>query len=160
MTTKISWNQYNRMPYDTFVWRGIDGSEVLTHFITTPEPGKDLVDNQWASRWFYTYNGQLEPETVLGSYKAYRNKDVNKQLLVSYGYGDGGGGVTRDMLENRRRMDKIPGLPHVKTGRADEFFQQLHDTIDSADNYVHTWDGELYLEYHRGTYTSQAFVKK
>lgn len=160
MTTKISWNQYNRMPHDTFVWRGIDGSEVLTHFITTPEPGKDLVDNQWASRWFYTYNGQLEPETVLGSYKAYRNKDVNKQLLISYGYGDGGGGVTRDMLENRRRMDKIPGLPHVKTGRADEFFQQLHDTIDSADNYVHTWDGELYLEYHRGTYTSQAFVKK
>jgi alpha-mannosidase len=148
------------MPHDTFVWRGIDGSEVLTHFITTPEPGKDLVDNQWASRWFYTYNGQLEPETVLGSYKAYRNKDVNKQLLISYGYGDGGGGVTRDMLENRRRMDKIPGLPHVKTGRADEFFQQLHDTIDSADNYVHTWDGELYLEYHRGTYTSQAFVKK
>ncbi|MEZ7794026.1 alpha-mannosidase [Niallia circulans] len=160
MTTKISWNQYNRMPHDTFVWRGIDGSEVLTHFITTPEPGKDIVDNQWASRWFYTYNGQLEPETVLGSYKAYRNKDVNKQLLISYGYGDGGGGVTRDMLENRRRMDKIPGLPHVKTGRADEFFHQLHDTIDSTENYVHTWDGELYLEYHRGTYTSQAFVKK
>lgn len=160
MTTKISWNQYNRMPHDTFVWRGIDGSEVLTHFITTPEPGRNLVDNQWASRWFYTYNGQLEPETVLGSYKAYRNKDMNKQLLISYGYGDGGGGVTRDMLENRRRMDKIPGLPNVKTGRADEFFKQLHETVDSADNYVHTWDGELYLEYHRGTYTSQAFVKK
>lgn len=160
MTTKISWNQYNRMPHDTFVWRGIDGSEVLTHFITTPEPERDLVNNQWASRWFYTYNGQLEPETVLGSYKAYRNKDMNKQLLISYGYGDGGGGVTRDMLENRRRMDNIPGLPHVKTGRADEFFKQLHETIDSTENYVHTWDGELYLEYHRGTYTSQAFVKK
>lgn len=160
MTTKISWNQYNRMPHDTFVWRGIDGSEVLTHFITTPEPGRDLVNNQWASRWFYTYNGQLEPETVLGSYKAYRNKDMNKQLLISYGYGDGGGGVTRDMLENRRRMDNIPGLPHVKTGRADEFFKQLHETVDSTENYVHTWDGELYLEYHRGTYTSQAFVKK
>lgn len=160
MTTKISWNQYNRMPHDTFVWRGIDGSEVLTHFITTPEPGRNLVDNEWASRWFYTYNGQLEPETVLGSYKAYRNKDLNKQLLISYGYGDGGGGVTRDMLENRRRMDKIPGLPHVKTGRADEFFKQLHETVNAAESYVHKWDGELYLEYHRGTYTSQAFVKK
>jgi len=160
MTTKISWNQYNRMPHDTFVWRGIDGSEVLTHFITTPEPGRNLVDNNWATKWFYTYNGQLEPETVLGSYQGYRNKDFNKQLILSYGYGDGGGGVTRDMLENRRRMDKIPSLPNIKTGRADEYFANLHETVANTDQYVHTWDGELYLEYHRGTYTSQAFVKK
>ena len=152
MTTKISWNQYNRMPHDTFIWRGIDGSEVLTHFITTPDPN--------AEAWFYTYNGVLEPSTVKGIYKTYRNKDFNSNLLLSYGYGDGGGGVNREMLEKRRRLDKMPGLPNVKTGRAGDYFKQLQETVANTDNYVHTWDGELYLEYHRGTYTSQAFVKK
>ena len=156
MTTKISWNQYNRMPHDTFIWRGIDGSEVLTHFITTPEPGADL--NQPLHR--YTYNGVLEPSTVKGIYDSYRNKDFNSNLLLSYGYGDGGGGVNREMLEKRRRLDEMPGIPQVKTGQVGEFFDTLHETVRGTKNYVHTWDGELYLEYHRGTYTSQAFVKK
>lgn len=159
MTTKISWNQFNRMPHDTFKWRGMDGTDILTHFITTPEPG-NTPENTWATNWFYTYNGQLEPETVKGIYNAYRDKDFNKELLLSYGYGDGGGGVTRSMLENRRRMDKIPGLPNVQTGKAVDYFDRLHQTVEETDHYVHTWDGELYLEYHRGTYTSQAFVKK
>ncbi|MFX3617357.1 MAG: alpha-mannosidase [Sporolactobacillus sp.] len=155
MTTKISWNEYNRMPHDTFIWRGIDGSEVLTHFITTPEPRTLGTDS-----WFYTYNGMMEPGIIQGLYDGYRDKAVNQDLLLSYGYGDGGGGVTRDMLENRRRMDRIPALPHVQTGKAKDYFEQLHQTIDQTDRYVHTWDGELYLEYHRGTYTSQADVKK
>ncbi|MGT2715656.1 alpha-mannosidase [Streptococcus respiraculi] len=157
MTTKISWNQFNRMPHDTFVWRGLDGSEVLTHFITTPEPGEE---NEWESNWYYTYNGELEPETVLGVYKAYRDKNINQDLLISYGFGDGGGGVTREMLEKRKVMDQLPGLPYVKNGRADDYFATLQDTFKNTSQYVHTWDGELYLEYHRGTYTSQAFVKK
>lgn len=152
MTTKISWNQYNRMPHDTFKWKGIDGSEILTHFITTPEPNQD-----W---WFYTYNGQIRPDTVQGIWDGYRDKSFNQELLLSYGYGDGGGGVNREMLEMRRRLDDIPGLPKVKTGRADEFFEELHKRVDETDQYVHTWDGELYLEYHRGTYTSQAHNKK
>ncbi len=153
MTTKISWNQYNRMPHDTFKWKGIDGSEVLTHFITTPEP--------WRERdsWFYTYNGNLLPRTVKGVWDAYRDKQMNKDLLISFGYGDGGGGVNRDMLECRRRLDKIPGLPNVKMSTAGEYFRKLHDTVENTDQYVHTWDGELYLEYHRGTYTSQAYNK-
>lgn len=157
MTTKISWNQFNRMPHDTFIWKGLDGSKILTHFVTTPEP-KPLAN--WASEWFYTYNGQLEPETVLGSYRGYRDKDINSKLLISYGFGDGGGGVTRDMLEKRRCMDRVAGLPQVKTGRAKEFFEGLQDTFSKTDHYVHEWDGELYLEYHRGTYTSQAYVKR
>lgn len=157
MTTKISWNQFNRMPHDTFIWKGLDGSEVLTHFITTPEPGEE---NEWESNWYYTYNGELEPETVLGVYEAYRDKIIHQNLLISYGFGDGGGGVTREMLEKRRVMDQVPGLPHVKTGRADDYFAALQETFQTTSNYVHTWDGELYLEYHRGTYTSQAFVKK
>ncbi len=155
MTTKISWNQYNRMPNDTFIWKGIDGSEILTHFITTPTSIDMTKDT-----WYYTYNGDLEPYTVTGIYEAYRDKDLNSDLLLSYGYGDGGGGVTRDMLEKRRRLDQMPVIPNVKTGRADDYFRRLHKNIESTQNYVHTWDGELYLEYHRGTYTSQAFVKK
>ena len=152
MTTKISWNQYNRMPHDTFMWRGIDGTEILTHFITTTDVNPD--------GWFYTYNGDIRAGTVLGSWQAYRNKDFNKDILLSYGYGDGGGGVNRDMLEMRRRLDKMPGLPHVKTSRAGDYFEKLHKAVAETDQYVHTWDGELYLEYHRGTYTSQAYNKK
>ncbi|MFZ7946248.1 alpha-mannosidase [Neobacillus sp. 19] len=155
MTTKISWNQFNRMPHDTFWWKGIDGSKILTHFITTPEPEDYGTDS-----FHYTYNGVLEPKTVKGVYDNYIDKNINQEMLVCYGHGDGGGGVNREMLEQRRRLDKIPGLPHVKTGSAKQYFENLRETVENTDEYVHTWDGELYLEYHRGTYTSQAFVKK
>lgn len=154
MTTKISWNQFNRMPHDTFRWKGMDGTEVLTHFITTPEPWNE------PGSWFYTYNGLLTAKTVKGVWDAYSEKEMNKDLLVSYGYGDGGGGVNRDLLEARRRIDKIPGLPTLKTSTAGEYFRNLKDTVKNTDQYVHTWDGELYLEYHRGTYTSQAYNKR
>ena len=148
MTTKISWNQYNRMPHDTFKWKGIDGSEVLTHFITTPEPWNE------PGSWFYTYNGLLTAKTVKGVWDAYSEKEMNQELLIAYGYGDGGGGVNRDLLERRRRIDKIPGLPSLETSTAGEFFRDLKETVKNTDRYVHTWDGELYLEYHRGTYLS------
>ena len=153
MTTKISWSQYNRMPHDTFRWRGIDGSEVLTHFITTPESPD-------SSAWYYTYNGLIEPYSVQGIWDQYRDKNLNRELLLSYGYGDGGGGVNREMLELRRRLDTMPGLPQVKPGRAADYFERLQETIEHTDQYVHTWDGELYLEFHRGTYTSQAYNKR
>lgn len=154
MTTKISWNQYNRMPHDTFQWKGIDGSEVLTHFITTPEPWSE------SGSWFYTYNGRLTPKIVKGVFDAYSEKELTNEMLISYGFGDGGGGVNRDMLEYRRHIDKMPGLPTIKTGTASEYFKKLHEKVEKTDSYVHTWDGELYLEYHRGTYTSQAYNKK
>ena len=154
MTTKISWSQYNRMPHDTFWWKGIDGSEVLTHFITVPDPWND------ESVWQYTYSGQVLPNTVKGTWTAYKDKEINKNLLMAYGFGDGGGGVNRDMLENMRRISRIPGLPRVRTAKAGDYFRKLHETVENTDGYVHTWDGELYLEYHRGTYTSQAYNKK
>lgn len=154
MTTKISWNQYNRMPHDTFKWKGIDGSEVLTHFITTPEPWNE------PGSWFYTYNGLLTAKTVKGVWDAYSEKEMNQELLIAYGYGDGGGGVNRDLLERRRRIDRIPGLPSLETSTAGEFFRELKETVNNTDRYVHTWDGELYLEYHRGTYTSQGYNKR
>lgn len=154
MTTKISWNQFNSIPDDLFWWRGIDGSEILTYFVNTPGEGQDM-DTRYA-----TYNGMVTPHAVLGSWNKFKNKDLSRDTLISYGYGDGGGGVTRDMLELRRAMDVIPGLPHVKSVQAGEFFRKLHENVENTDRYVHTWDGELYLEYHRGTYTSQAYNKK
>lgn len=148
MTTKISWNQYNRFPYDTFRWRGIDGTEVLTHFITTPEDGS----------WHYTYNGPFQPEDVDGIWKNYRQKDINDELLLAFGWGDGGGGPTKEMLEAARAMKNIPGLPKVKIDKAEPYFERLEKRLEGQN--VDVWDGELYLEYHRGTYTSQAFIKR
>lgn len=150
MTTKISWNQYNRMPHDTFWWRGIDGSEILTHFITSPDV-HDL---------YYTYNGNITARTVKGVWDGYRDKNLNNEMLVSYGFGDGGGGPTREMLETIERFDKMPGMPKVETGLAGPYFERLHERVENSEEYVHTWNGELYFEYHRGTYTSQAYNKK
>ena len=154
MTTKISWNEFNRMPHDTFIWKGMDGSEILTHFVTTPDADYSI------SPWYYTYNGMLTPYTVKGVWKNYNDKNINKDVMISFGYGDGGGGVNREALENRRRLDKIPGLPHVKTSTAGDYFRKLQETVKNTDEYLHKWDGELYLEYHRGTYTSHAYNKK
>ena len=153
ITTKISWNEVNRMPNDTFIWRGIDGSEILTHFVTTPD-----VDS---TTKFYTYNGNIKPQIVKGIWNNYRNKDVNQSLLLSYGYGDGGGGVNRDMLENRRRIDKLPSMPVTKTGTVTKYLEKLHEDLNAEENLGHmaVWDNELYLEFHRGTYTSQAYNK-
>ncbi|WP_165452174.1 alpha-mannosidase [Paenibacillus thalictri] len=156
MTTKISWNVYNRFPHDTFYWSGIDGTEILTHFITTPDPFRSPE----SIMKFYTYNGHVLPQTVKGIWRDYRDKEINNELLLSFGYGDGGGGPTRTMLEMRRRLEHMPGLPTVTTGRADEYFNKLEERVASTDRYVHRWDGELYLELHRGTYTSQAYNKK
>lgn len=151
MTIKISWNQYNQMPHDTFRWIGVDGSEVLTHFMSTP-----AIDDNGG----YTYNGKVDPRSVLGEWKLYHDKEINQDLLLAYGYGDGGGGVNRDMLEMGRRLEAMPGLPRVIPGTAGEYFEKLQETVKQTDRHVPTWDGELYLEYHRGTYTSQARNKK
>ncbi len=152
MTTKISWNDTNRMPYDTFVWRGMDGSEVLAHFITTTDEGSTS----------YTYNGEAKPYAVKGVWDNYSNKDLNKDLLISYGFGDGGGGPTRDQIETISQLNKIPGIPNVKVETATEYFRRLHETVknNEMEGFLPTWDGELYLEFHRGTYTSQAYNKK
>lgn len=151
MTTKISWSQFNRPEYDTFSWRGIDGTEVLTHFITTPELEQESP--------YYTYNGILNPESVAGIWSNYRQQDINNNLLLAFGWGDGGGGPTRKMIESGLKMQEVPGLPTIKFGQAESYFKKLADQLaDKSD--LPVWDGELYLEYHRGTYTSQAEIKK
>ncbi|WP_313639006.1 alpha-mannosidase, partial [Paenibacillus sp.] len=150
MTTKISWNQFNRMPHDTFWWRGMDGSEILTHFITTSEKNGDA----------YTYNGRMTAAQLRGIWNSYQDKEINDHLLFAYGWGDGGGGPTREMLELRRRFDKLPGIPKLNMGSAGDYFTGLHERIRNSEAYVSTWNGELYFECHRGTYTSQARNKK
>ena len=81
-------------------------------------------------------------------------------MLISYGYGDGGGGVTREMLLSRRAMDAMPGLPNVKPARPSEVFARMRQDLADAGEEAPVWDGELYLEYHRGTYTTQSYNKK
>ncbi len=85
MTTKLAWNQFNKIPHDTMRWRGIDGSEVLTHLITTLGVSQPIKD------FFTTYNGMLHPDAIMGGWMRYQNKDINNDILISYGYGDGGG---------------------------------------------------------------------
>jgi len=152
MTTKLSWNEYNKIPYDTFNWQGIDGSQVLSHFITTTD-----YDSEG---FFTTYNGILKPSQVKGAWQRYQQKDINNEVLFAYGHGDGGGGVTKGMLENAKRLEKgIPGVPKVKRGSSREFFEDLDNRL-KEESQVPKWVGELYLEYHRGTYTSMARNKK
>lgn len=155
MTTKISWNEYNKFPYDTFMWRGIDGTEVLSHF-----PPSCHVTADERKNWQSTYNAKLRPLYVLGGYKRYSQKDLSKDYLMSYGFGDGGGGPTIEMLEYGRRMAKgIQGCPVVKQSPALDFFEHLDKTV-SENKRLPIWCGELYLEFHRGTLTSQARNKK
>lgn len=110
MTTKISWNEFNKVPYDTFMWKGIDGTEILSHF----SPSTDCFDE--GDCWQTTYNAYLNPEHILGGWHRYSQKDLNKEYLCTFGHGDGGGGPTRDMLEMGHRMGK--GHPRLPEGQA------------------------------------------
>lgn len=154
MTTKLAWNQFNKIPYDTMMWRGIDGSEVLTHLITT------LGVNQPIKDFFTTYNGMLHPDAIMGGWTRYQNKDINNDILISYGYGDGGGGPTREMLETSIRMEKgVKGIPMVRQEFARTFFDELNERV-SGNRRLPVWEGEFYFEYHRGTLTSMGRNKR
>lgn len=162
MTTKISWNETNKIPCDTFWWEGIDGTEVLTHFITT----RDYVNNgklvqtgkEFTTEFSTNYNGYINPSQIKGAWQRYQEKGLNNNVLVSFGYGDGGGGPTEEMLETARRLNGKFGCPRVCLEKAGDFFEKLHKCAEERKFPV--WSGELYLEYHRGTYTSMADNKK
>lgn len=139
LTIKLSWNQFNKLSSHTFWWEGLDGSKVLTHF-----PPAD------------TYNSMANVEEVLYSMTNYKDLDRSKEAYLLFGYGDGGGGPTREMLEQVSRMKDVDGLPRVEMRPADEFFNRLEK--DAKD--LTTWVGELYFELHRGTYTTQANNKR
>lgn len=158
MTTKIGWNEYNKIPNDTFIWKGIDGSEILTYFITT----RDYETNPELRRVpdiSTTYNGMQNPSQIMGTWQRYQNKELTKDVLTCYGYGDGGGGTTSKMLEESMRMKRgIPGCPVVKQTFAREFFEKLEENLKGKQ--IPKWCGDLYLEFHRGTYTSMGRNKK
>ncbi|WP_343246325.1 alpha-mannosidase [Diplocloster hominis] len=163
-TTKISWNETNRFPYDTFYWEGIDGSRVLAHMIPTRDyetPGRRIrTDQEHHSEFTTNYNGCLNPAQIKGGWQRYQQKSCSSGFLCSYGYGDGGGGPTQDMLETEKRLRRgMGGCPCTRLSTAGQFFAGLEREL-SGNPAVPVWSGELYLEYHRGTYTSVAKNKR
>lgn len=162
MTNKLTWNQYNELPNDTFMWKGIDGSEVFVFMPTSCAytsvfgSGKSL--NQLHNST--TYTGMLDPDYALGTFKRFQNKELGEDTLLLYGYGDGGGGPTKEMLENGKRLKYgMPGIPKVKMRREQDYFHELYENV-KENPALPSWNGELYFEYHRGTYTSIAKNKR
>ena len=154
-SSKLSWNEFNRIPHDIFEWVGMDGSTVLAYMLTSPDDtGLPNTPD------FATYNATLQPKNVLGTWERMVDKAITKDVLMTYGFGDGGGGPTEEMLESAKYIAKgLPGLPNMSLGRADTFFEKLADNVQKAAR-PPRFCGELYLEFHRGTYTSVAKIKK
>ena len=140
LTQKISWNTVNKFPHHTFWWEGIDGTRVFTHF-----PPAD------------TYNGNLTGVELARAASQFRDKGVATRSLIPFGFGDGGGGPTREMLFRARRSASLEGSAQVTIESPRRFFEQAEE--EYADR-APVWAGELYLEIHRGTYTSQARTKQ
>jgi len=138
VTSKIGWNDTTRFPYDIFSWRGIDGTEIKTSMI---QGG---------------YEGTNSPVQIKAMWDKVQHKDVQDRLFRTIGEGDGGGGVRRDDLELIKRLGNTEGCPKAYWTTTSE---ALKEVFASARN-LPVYDGELYFELHRGTYTSQAEMKK
>ena len=138
-TVKLSWSETNRFPHDLFHWEGLDGSRVLAHMFDNPDGG---------------YNGVAGPGAALETWRRSRGKASHPESLLSIGHGDGGGGATEEMVRRVERMEGFPALPAQRFGRVDEFFDRIEATG------LPVWSGELYLELHRGTLTSQGRTKR
>lgn len=140
LTQKLSWNQDNRMPHHSFWWEGIDGTRVFTHF-----PPVD------------TYNAQLHARELAHAERNFAEKGRATRSLVPFGWGDGGGGPTREMLERARRLRDLEGSPRVEIEKPSAFFAAAEEEYGEQ---APVWSGELYLELHRATYTTQAKTKQ
>jgi alpha-mannosidase len=139
LTQKLSWNRYNKPEHHTFTWRGVDGSEVLAHF-----PPND------------NYNSEPDVKSLRFNVTNHKDHDRNAHSYMLFGYGDGGGGPTREMLERIARAGDLQGLPRTHMRSAEQFFDLLENAVSDRPMIV----GELYFEYHRGTYTTQADTKR
>ena len=161
LTQKLSWNELDRFPHHTFWWEGIDGSRVLAHCPPTN-----------------TYNGEFQVAQLLKGRREFAQHGISGHSLYAYGYGDGGGGPTRAMLDSYRRVKDLDPLPRVELGTAAGFFRAIEAESLAADEALAAtrpgtvatahapgagglpiWVGELYLEKHRGVQTTQAQVK-
>jgi alpha-mannosidase len=138
-TYKLNWNETNDFPHDLFEWEGIDGTSVVAH--TFENPGTD-------------YNGDIAPRDLYGTWRNFVGKRYHQESLFSFGWGDGGGGPSEQMLENFARLGDFPAMPSLRMAHVDAFFASL------PEDELPRWVGELYLELHRGTLTTQARVKK
>ena len=139
LTQKISWSQFNEFPYQTFNWRGIDGTEILTHF--PPEN---------------TYNSELDTKFLVPAQDTFKEKVELDEFMSLFGVGDGGGGPKPENIELGRRLKNLESAPRVSFDTAKNFFKRLNKKKSS----LQTWVGELYLELHRGTLTTHGLVKK
>lgn len=159
VTSKISWNDTNTVPYDAFMWRGIDGSEIFSAFITGQIYNKDKRTNRRTA-----YGSGLDASFIKGAWERFQQKEFCNTALFTFGHGDGGGGPTYQMLEKGRRLAKgLPGMPVVELEllrpALDRLYAQFTESCDKL-RFTPRWVGELYLELHRGTYTSQAKTKR
>lgn len=140
-TNKLHWQAKEPFPDHLFVWRGLDGSEILSHIAKLPN----------------FYNGFITAEQLHTAWKDYEQKDLHDELLYPFGYGDGGGGVTEEMMERiKRAKTHIPGMPNMRIDTVEGFFHNVERKAPELP----VWDGELYLQTHRGTYTTHAEIKK
>ncbi|MFJ2705179.1 alpha-mannosidase [Streptomyces sp. NPDC087428] len=140
LTQKLSWNQTNKMPHHTFWWEGIDGTRVFTHF-----PPVD------------TYNAHFHGLELAHAEKNFTDKGRATRSLMPFGWGDGGGGPTREMMEKARRLSDLEGSPRVEIEKPSAFFAAAEEEYGAQ---APVWSGELYLELHRATYTTQAKTKQ
>lgn len=147
-TTKLRWNEQNDFPYDSFWWEGLDGTRLLAHITPTPMHG-------WLR--MATYNAEANAQSIIETWERMKMKPLQDLALMSYGWGDGGGGPDRPMLENLEVLRDFPGLPRTQQGKARDFFAALE--AESGER-LPVWHGELYLETHQGTLTSQAWIKR
>lgn len=139
LTQKLHWSETNELPHHTFEWEGIDGTRILAHF-----PPID------------SYNAELTGRQLAHAEANFADKGAATVSLAPFGHGDGGGGPTREMLERARRLRDLEGSPRVHIQAPSDFFREAAAELTKAP----VWRGELYLEYHRGTYTSQARTKR
>lgn len=147
LTTKLTWNDTNTFPLDTFHWEGLDGSKVLTHFNDIhcwPDPATLITKIHGGKKDFRTVENYIQ------------HKEVNDRRLISFGFGDGGGGPQFEMLEMARRCRDLDGCPRAEYTTVSRFMQEL----ESSSSKIPTYSGELYFEGHRGTLTQMAGIKR
>jgi alpha-mannosidase len=142
-TIKVNWSETNKFPADLFWWEGLDGSRVLAHTFENPNGG---------------YNGVLGPSAYWHTWRNFKNKALHHQSLLAVGYGDGGGGVTPEMVEREMQLRDFPALPRARWGLVADFFADAHKRAEHTEMPV--WTGDIYLELHRSTLTTQSAVKK
>ncbi|MFJ1708461.1 alpha-mannosidase [Kitasatospora sp. NPDC088346] len=139
LTQKISWSQVNKFPHHTFLWEGIDGTRIFTHF-----PPVD------------TYNCAMKGSEIAHAARNFKDKGVARHSIAPTGWGDGGGGTTREMVAKASRLRDLEGSATVRWERPAEFFEKAQAEYPNPP----VWVGELYLELHRATLTSQARTKQ